>query len=124
MCCSGLSECWQLLTRCPRTQASQAYFSPLINILAREVGWREEADECAVVKRTFDHDGLDDHDGSRYGDEVLISKKNVVSSQHGLQSRLTRVVEQERILKDIAAGYTRYNGFSTVSAQLVLPGAD
>lgn len=27
-----LPECWQLLTRCPRTHASQAYFSPSIII--------------------------------------------------------------------------------------------
>lgn len=40
MCCSGRSECWQLLTRCPRTQASQAYFSPSISILIRRVGRR------------------------------------------------------------------------------------
>lgn len=29
-----LPECWQLLTRWPRTQASHAYFSPSIIILA------------------------------------------------------------------------------------------
>jgi hypothetical protein len=39
MCCNGLSECWQLLTRWPLTQASQAYFSPLINILTFQLMW-------------------------------------------------------------------------------------
>lgn len=38
MCCNGLSVCWQFVTRWPLTQASQAYFSPLINILLLEVG--------------------------------------------------------------------------------------
>lgn len=33
MCCRGLSVCWQLLTLWPRTHASQAYFSPLINMI-------------------------------------------------------------------------------------------
>lgn len=33
-----IPECWQLLTRCPRTQASQAYFSPSISILIPRMG--------------------------------------------------------------------------------------
>lgn len=34
ICCNGRSACWQLLTRWPRTHASHAHFSPLINILS------------------------------------------------------------------------------------------
>lgn len=38
ICCRGLSACWQLLTRWPRTHASQAYFSPLINMSMSRLG--------------------------------------------------------------------------------------
>jgi len=33
MCWSGRSWCWQLLTRCPLTQASQAHFSPSMSMV-------------------------------------------------------------------------------------------
>jgi hypothetical protein len=51
MCCRGRSECWQLLTRCPRTQASQAHFSPLMSMagLDRPMTLRF-ADGCCEMK--------------------------------------------------------------------------
>ena len=66
-CASHLPACWQLLTRWPRTQASQAYFSPSINMVvlfarcgglcknvwdAMKEEWRREHRRCAWVLMT------------------------------------------------------------------------
>lgn len=44
-------ECWQLLTRWPRTHASQANFSPLINMVTEENLYNVSQESNAAFRR-------------------------------------------------------------------------